>query len=349
MKINVLVRFFIVISLFFSVQSMVFAEANLYRGLVLASGSNEAQLRKQALEQVLVKVSGNKDIIKLDESKALGRQVDSILNQFGYQEIANTSFYYAQFEQQKIDDALMSMQQPIWGETRPVPLVWLVNENRDITSEYMIISGQDSAVSWGLKKEEFARGVTVQFPLVDLDDALAVSASDIRGRFYQNVAQATTRYGANYFVLADLAKTSDGKWQLKWDLVSYTENNKQTKVLIKQVNTGTKSYVAGAMLDEIADYYAKEFAILESNGQKLTQKITINNIDSLAKLTRLNTVLSNLNAIASFETVKINKETIEILVTLKGGLTSLKNALNAQPNLHNNLLISTPYYYVWRE
>ena len=328
-------------------HSIAFPEINAYRGLILAEESAENNLREQALEQVLIKISGNVDIIKLDESKALKRKISSMLAQFGYQNIAGKRYYYAQFDQRKIDDALMDMQQPIWGDTRPTPLIWLVNERRKITSEHMINSSQDSAVSWGLKKTELRRGISAQFPLIDLDDSLAIASSDISGRFYQTVAKASRRYDAEYFVIANITKTRDKKWQLKWELVHYATQGKQSNVLISQTNSGSKSYVMAAMLNEIADYYAQQFAILESNGKKLTQILSIHHIDSLANLIHLNAVLESLNAIDAFEVVKISEHKVEVLITLKGGLISLGNALNAQYNLQSDLSTASPFNYNW--
>ncbi|TEW54382.1 DUF2066 domain-containing protein [Psychromonas sp. RZ22] len=348
MKINVLVRVVAVISIFFSVHSIALPEISPYKGLVLAQGANEGELREQALQQVLIKVSGNIDVNKLDESKALTKHISSILSQFGYQQIGNARFYYALFDSRKINKALVDMQQPIWGETRPKPLIWLVNEDRQITSEHMINSSQDSSISWGLTKSQLTRGISAQFPLIDLDDSLAIRASDISGRFYQTIANASKRYDAEYFVLANLVKTGDGKSQLKWELVQYNAQSKKSKVLIKQTNRGSKSYVMSIMLSDIADYYAKQFAILENNGEKLTQELNVKNINSLKDLTGLNSLLDGLNAVDSFEIVYISEHQVKVSVTLKGGLMSLKNALNVQTHLQKDLSSGSTFFYKWK-
>lgn len=348
MKTNVVVRFLAVVGLLFSMHSIALPEMNPYKGLVLAEGENETALREQALKQVLIKVSGNTDIIRLDESDMLTKSLSSMLSQFGYQTINNQRFYYVLFDKSKINRALTEMQQPIWGETRPTPLIWLVNENRKITSEYMIKSSQDSAISWGLKKSSVERGVHTQFPLIDLDDSLAITASDINGRFYQTVADASKRYDAEYFVLANITKAYDKKWRLRWELIQHHAQSKQNKILITQNSSGSKSHIMSAMLNDIADYYAQQFAILENNGEKLTQMLTIKNIDSLAHLTVLNNVLKSLNAVDTFTVVRMSEQQVEVLVTLKGGLVSLRNALNVQPHLQSDLLTSYPFHYNWQ-
>ncbi|WP_025565478.1 DUF2066 domain-containing protein [Psychromonas sp. SP041] len=348
MKSNRLVRFFAVISLFFSVHSVALPQISPYQGLVPAEDSNEDKLREEALEQVLIKVSGNVDIVKLDGSKTLAKSIPDMLAQFGYQDINDKRFYFALFEKQAINSALIAMQQPIWGETRPSPLIWLVNEDRQLTSENMVDSSQDGAISWGLNKSQIERGITGKFPLVDLDDLLTVSVSDVSGRFYQTVADASKRYDAEYFVLANLTSINAQQWQLKWELVQYNAQSKKNQVLIKQTSNGDKAGVMSTMLGEIADYYAKQFAILENNGARSAQLLNINNINSLEKLMSINDILNNLNSVESFEVVSLNDKKLEVLVTLKGSLASLENALNAQPKLQKDLISTAPFYYNWQ-
>lgn len=348
MKINVLVGFVAVISMLFSMHSFALPEISPYQGVVSAENSTQEQLKVQALEQVLIKVSGNTSIIELDDSKTLANDISSLLTQFGYQNINGKRFYFTLFDKRKINDALTSMQQPIWGETRPSPLIWLVNEQRTLTSENMINSQQDDLVAWGLKKAQLARGITAQFPLIDLDDSLAVSASDINGRFYQTVAAASTRYDAEYFVLANLSKASSGNWLLKWELVQYVAQTKNIQLLIKQTSSGDKSEVMSTMLNKIADYYAQKFAILEIKGQKSTQILSINNVYSLDQLMRLNKMLNDLNAVDTFEIVNITEQQVEVSVTLKGGLMSLRNALNAHSQLTIDLSTASPFHYNWQ-
>jgi len=348
MKMNVLIRFLVVMGMLFSMQSIALAEINPYRGLVIAEDNNEEVLREEALKQVLIKVSGNVDIIALEESKKLTTNIRSMLSQFGYQNIGNTRFYYALFDKSKINAALSQMQQPIWGETRPSPLIWLVNENRKITSEDMINSYQDNELSWGLKKVELNRGIIAKFPLLDLDEALTIRSSDITGRFHQIVASASKRYGAEYVVLANLFKTRDNKWQLRWELVQYDVDNNKIQLLNRRIMSDTKSAVVSKMLNDIADYYAQKFSIFENNGKKLTQVININRIHSLSDLTLLNQVLENLNAVDSFKVIEINEQQVKVLVTLKGGLISLENALNAQPQIQRDKSPGLYFHYNWQ-
>lgn len=352
MKVNVLARFVTIICMLFSMQSLALTETNPYRGLVLVDEQNPEQqteelLRVRALNQVLIKVSGNTEVVNLDETKTLAKKIPSMLAQFGYQDEANARYYYALFDKRKIDQALIAMQQPVWGSTRPNTLIWLVNEQRKITSDQEVKSSQDVALSWGLKKAELKRGITVQFPLGDLDDSIAINASDITGRFYDTASQASQRYRSDYFVLANLSQSFDGKWKLDWQLIHDIGSDKLKPVVASDSNRGSKSYVMSALVSGIADYYAKQFAILENDGEKYTQQIQVEGVDSLAKLTQLNEMLARLNAIDSYKVVQINATKVDLLITLKGSIASLNNALNAQAKLVKSTTSSDAFHYQW--
>ena len=181
MKIMFVARnFFILFFSFISFTSCVLANQfeNLYQGNIIVDNQNDQQLKELALQQVLIKVSGNAQINALDESKALLKKTQSLLSQFGYRNFADKRYFVAVFDQSKINQALRDMQQPIWGETRPQTLIWLLvdgDNGRNLISDNMINSDQDELLSAALTTAQQQRGISLRFPLMDLDDNLAVS------------------------------------------------------------------------------------------------------------------------------------------------------------------------------
>jgi hypothetical protein len=346
MKINGLIRFLVLLGCCASMQTMALPAVNPYQGLVLAEGSSEDQLKQAAFDQVLVKVSGNQNISEVNGRSALDKNIPNMLSQFGYKNVDDMRFYYAVFDKQKVDNALIGLQQPIWGEIRPTTLIWLVNQDRKFISESAINSSDDTNMAWGLSKAQLQRGIKMQFPLIDLDDSIAVSATDVSGRFYQNVAEGSRRYNAEYVVLANI-KPSGDSWELTWELVSGGKNN---VVLLKNANNGDKEELMSAMVNEIADYYAQQFATKQTVGSvsASTQLVTIKNIQSLDNMMILKNVLNDLNDVDNVEVMSINGTEVQLLVTLKGSVTGLENALNAQPSLQRDLMSTTPFYYNWQ-
>lgn len=324
---------------------------NPYQGSIIVEQQSENVLKQLALKQVLVKVSGNMQIAELPESKLLLKKAQSLLSQFGYKAVKDARVFSAVFDKRKINQALKDMQQPIWGETRPTTLIWLVKDGgdsgRELVSDNMVNTSRDLELSSVLQNQQRSRGITLQFPLMDLEDNLALSMSDIAGRFYDPIATASVRYDVTHFIVASLKQSSAEKWSLDWQLVKYSQHNKHNEVLLSDHINGQKSLLISAMVNQIADYYASRYAILENQGEKFTQTIYVNGINSLAKLTELNTLLANLLAISSFQFVAVEGQQVTVKIIINGGLNSFNNSLAEQVNLRPDFSLSDRFHFNW--
>ncbi|MFT6926046.1 MAG: hypothetical protein ACJAZP_001647 [Psychromonas sp.] len=324
---------------------------NLYQGNIIAEKQGEQQLKEMALEQVLIKVSGNPEINTLDESRQLLKNTQSLLAQFGYRNIEGKRYFMAVFDPSKINQALKEMQQPIWGETRPETLVWLVVDSdgeRKLISDTMINGNQDDVLSSVLKSTLQQRGISLRFPLMDLDDNLAVSLSDVSGRFFDQIAEASQRYDANHFNVANLKQKDQQTWELQWALVYTNPQSKKNEVLVSDLLRGDKAVILTKMTDQIANYYADQYAILAMDTDKFSQSIYISGISSLPQYEKLNQVLSGILAIASYEVVSVDNMQVKVNVKVNGGINSFKNALNVQTNLQLDASQSEDFHFNWR-
>ena len=324
---------------------------NPYQGNIVVVDQSENELKVLALKQVLVKVSGNPKIVKLNESKRLLKKAESLLSQYGYQTSLNTRYFTAVFDKHKINQALKEMQQPVWGDTRPTTLVWLINgsnSDRQLVSDNMISHSADAEISAAFRNQQHNRGISLQFPLMDLEDNLALSISDVSGRFYGPITAASKRYGVEHFMVANLKQSGAEKWSLSWELVKSNSFSKRSRVLTSDKVSGEKSLLVSIMVSKVADYYARQYAILDNQGEQFSQTIYIQGINSLAQLTQLNKVLANLLAVASFEVTSVQGSQVTVNIRINGGLNSFKNALFAQPNLQPDPSQGEEFHFNWR-
>lgn len=303
-----------------------------YQGAVLVAESDEVLLKEQALKQVLVKVSGKKEIIQNDETQQLLKKTQQLISQYGYQKIEGNDYFYAVFDRNKINQALKEMQQPVWGDTRPSTLIWLIQHSK-LLSDNQIKAGFDSSLSFAIKQTELARGIRVQFPLMDLEDNLALSVSDVKGRFYDQVSSASSRYGRSHFVTAELIELGNERWKLSWQLLQKMDGASRQRTLLSEEFVDSKSSVMKKMVDALADYYAGQYAVLDNNGEKFTQLLHIDGVSSLAQLAQLDNVLNSMLVISSYNIVAAEGEQVSIEVKINGSVTSFKNTLVAQSHL----------------
>ena len=305
-----------------------------YQGNILVGASTEVQLKENALKQVLIKVSGNSDITKSNETKLLLKKTQQMISQYGYRAIGGDEYFSALFDRNKINQALKEMQQPIWGDTRPITLVWLINNNELVSDNF--VKDTTNSLSLAVKQAELARGIRVQFPLMDLDDNLALSVSDVKGRFYDQVANATSRYERTHFVVAELQNVSSDRWKLRWQLLQINGAANQNRILHSEEHAGSKSLVTKLLVNGLADYYASQYAVLSTDDGKFTQLFHVNGINSLSELSQLNNVLKNMLVISSYHVIAAEGSMISVEAKLKGSVNSFKNNLIAQPHLRLN-------------
>jgi len=337
----------------FLYSSLVFAGQfdNPYQGSILAEGHNEDVLKELALKQVLVKVSGNKNITQLPDSQLLIEKLNQFISQYNYEMYRGKRYFMAVFDKHGIDQALTSIQQPIWGATRPITLIWMVSDNephRQFISDDFLNQDNNKGIDWAMLNEQHNRGIDFQFPLIDLEDSLAISISDVTGRFYDQIATASTRYDAGYFVSANLSKQDEHQWTLSWALLNVTSPESSTQRLIEKTTSGEKERLLIEMTNEIADYYANQFAVLENQNDNFLKTIYISDVNSLAKFNQLNTMLGKLNSVASYEIVSVQNAQVIINIKVNGGIASFENGLLAQPNLQQDISQSEPLHFNWR-
>lgn len=307
-----------------------------YMGNVIAQKLDEKTLQTTALDQVLVKVSGNSNIASVLQAKKLLKHPESMLSQSGYKSYNNTEYYFALFDKLKINKFLVSINEPVWGGIRPKTLVWLAvqgNDGKKIMSDSSVLTGSDMQ----LIKEPRARGIKLEFPIMDIEDN-SITISDLIGKFYNNIAKATARYDVEYFVVGRMQQLSNTSWRLNWSLLNYNLLSKKKNELISKTLTGSRADVETQMVNQIADFYARQYAVTSRLGDNIIQDIYVNGIQNYKQFSLLINFLTKLHSVSLFRLKKINMDQIDVAVKINGGLESFKNALN----LNRHLLMIAP-------
>lgn len=327
------------------------AFANPYQGVVPVLEHNEETLKELALKQVLVKVSGSVAVIDLNDSKALLKKADKLISQYGYQTHNGRPYFEAVFDKFQIDKSLKGMHQRIWGDTRPTTLIWLVSNDgsdRNFISDNLLSQSVNNKMSTVFQDQQHNRGISLQFPLIDLEDNLVLSVSDVEGRFYDQIAEASERYDVEHFVAANLIQKNSGNWSLSWELVKANFSGRTTEVLASNTVSGIKTSLLSSMIDEIADFYADKYAILENQGNHFYQTIHIHGINSLKQFTQLNNILNKLVSVSNYEVASVEGSEVIIDIKISGGFGRFKNELYAQPNLESDPSLREAFHFNWQ-
>ncbi|MCZ6828110.1 MAG: DUF2066 domain-containing protein [Gammaproteobacteria bacterium] len=191
---------------------------NLYRAVVPVEDHSARQLSRatrRGLAQVLVKVSGSREVLRDPEvSEALDR-AQSYMQQYQYRRPQrNTLELEVQFDQQLVTEVLTQALLPLWSANRPPVLVWLVVD--DATGRNFAANDSYLELLAVIRAEFQRRGVPVEFPLYDLQDTLAVTVHDLWQLNSLPIVRASRRYHNEDVLVGRLRALSDQRWMGDW-------------------------------------------------------------------------------------------------------------------------------------
>lgn len=163
---------------------------------------------QQALKQVMIKISGQREILANAAIKSAIREPQQYMRSYRYEYQNNTLYYIAEFDFQALSSMIQQESLPLWGQRRPDTVLWLAMEDEN-GDKFIIDDGSVSPVSTQLRALSEERAVPLVFPLMDLTDSATISIYDVWGRFAQNLTTASQRYSPDYIVGARLYRVKD--------------------------------------------------------------------------------------------------------------------------------------------
>ncbi|GIU25815.1 DUF2066 domain-containing protein [Shewanella schlegeliana] len=287
---------------------------------------------KQAFEAVILKNSGTQAALINPVVQKQLKSASSLMTQYGYFEDAGELYLKVNFDHKRIIRLLRDAGLPVWGKQRPLTLVWLViNENgeREILSDGAISSSRNTFDS-----QSTSRAVPLLFPLMDLDDSMKVGVNDVRGRFTDNIANASLRYKANYFLIATI-EPQGAVYQYQMGLYPRDKDPQALQMTSLITSSGEAATVEDAVTAIVAatsEYYVGQYAIADS-GERNTTKIAFVDVTDIKQLVAIERFLAQLSAIKSASIASIQGQTVEFNLALFGDEADLHRLMSLDPQV----------------
>ncbi len=287
------------------------------------STPDRAQAMEQALNDVLVKVSGDMNVRDNPDLEPALRQVNNMISQYQYEETeGGYLFLSVSFDEESVNHALTQAGFEVWDGFRPVNIVWAavdVNGRR-----YLLTQSEERPQAVELRKalEDLAaqRGMSIIFPLGDLSDRRMVTTSDIWGGFYSQIEKASKRYNSDGIVIIKLTTLPDEKYQVDWNASlgrekenGYRMNTMLTTALADPVN---------GMADISANMYAKAFDQIDHATLIVTE---LNEVQDYAKVYAY---LKQLNTVADVQLAEFEASNVVFDIKLSGRLATFEKKLS---------------------
>lgn len=218
----------------FSLAASASQATDLYRVLVpvddQTTESREIGI-KIAFSEMLVKLSGNSQILQSPQLKPFLSDPKAYLDSVGFNQLSNTEAdkniatgLDVKFDRPSVDKLLKQAQLPIIPAIRPTFLVWLMVD--DIVDGRRVLD-ESSAEKIGAEDHFFdlleafndsmqTRAIPYFLPSYDLEDQLSLSAKDAWAMNIEALNNASKRYEADGWFALRIFKASDGQIRGAW-------------------------------------------------------------------------------------------------------------------------------------
>jgi hypothetical protein len=322
-----------------SVNSLYDATVPLEAGQV----ANNKVVLQQGMSQVLVKVTGNKQVVDYKIIKNAIENPENYLLKYS-QKVNQKSEYITEtdevittkelvsiqnYSSARINSLLQNASLPVWGKQRPLTLAWIMIE-REPNQRLLLNDSEDSNFN-NLYKEivntqATARGLPLVYPLQDLQEQVSTSGASIWAQSPDDLIKASDRYNADIIFSASLYAKADHTWFAKWLVI---HNGKATTF------ETTAPYLTATIQEGInwlADNLAKVYTSnLSAPAESIN--IRINNITSLDKYAAVDRYLASLSVIDKYALNHLSDNHLELQVSVKNGRKALLAALKLDNKL----------------
>lgn len=323
--------------------------ADLYSATVPVADQSAPALAtaaKKAMAQVLVKMSGTRDVLQNPAVSAALGDARNHVQQYAYvqgkppAEPLSLSF---EFNGPYLTNLVTQSGAPLWTVNRPTVLAWVVVEDE----QGRRFVSQDSApqeAQWLL--EEFSqRGVPVQLPVFDLADTAAVSLADVWALDAKTVLAGSARYNVQDVLVGRLAKLSGGQFLGDW---SYLRQNEQINrsVTVPDVQAFMRDGVNIVATDMVSRY-----AVASSSAAGQGVRLTITGVTHYADYAAIVSWLEELELVDYANVEQVQGERVDFLLQARADAAQLTAIINL-----NNRLVPLPMVgdgtqlsYQWRK
>jgi len=293
------------------------------------------------LKQVLIKVRGNSDLLMDQKIKQTITRATRFVRSYSYDKQGSQLYLAVSFDPQRVKNVIRSAGFPVWDKRRPDSLIWLAIKSSNDSQRKVARPTEFANIYQQLSLRAAQRGISLMFPVWDLDDIQSLGIYDIWGGFNTQISQASERYSVpsvlsariypNDNQVSDSAQNNvianaklDLKWSADWTMIEGGE------LLAGHIQGDNPLMIAEGLINALADQLSLKYAIdltqIDRSDTKV--QIIINNIDSLTYYSLALGALENMSIVNGVTLIQQQGPRSTFELDLLGDIDDLTNALN---------------------
>lgn len=311
------------------------ASPALYQAEVNAEQTQQ-QWQREALQQVLIRVTGLPDIMQRPELRSELSNAASYVKQFEAVRTEQGNMVRVLVDAQRVQQLLRQLQIPIWGGQRPELLFWVVQEQG---LERQFVRQADSILLQSLETALQQQALPYTLPLYDLDDLVNLTENDVWGGFWQQIEQASRRYNVQQVVVLlveDVTNTgsttnTEATATQLWRLTALRQDD---GILLRDELVAPDELTLMQQYSEIlSQQLTQQYAILLTPEVTEQSVLQINGVTHLTDMVQLERRLSELLGVSQVMILSHSAEKTLFALSLQMTAEQLLQSLAFEPNL----------------
>lgn len=304
---------------------------DLYSAEVPVADQGQAALAgasREALSVVLVKVSGSPAVLDNPDIAAALGDARSKVQQYAYRRGDDAGGGLAvrfEFDRQLVNDLVTGAGEPLWTANRPAVLAWFVVQAQDGP----VFLGSDTAPEQARSMlAAFARrGVPARLPLLDLEDAAALSAAEVQALDAGKLREASARYDVGHIVAARINVLSTGQTVGQWSYFFEDER------LDRQVSGADFDAHLRAGADFVATAMASLYAVAPVDGDNGGILMSVSGIRAYADYAAVLKWLEGLELVDRARVVRVSGDRLELRLDARADAAQLPSIIELNARL----------------
>lgn len=290
------------------------------------SAPERARALMQGLADIMVKISGTRTVLAEPVVKAALATPDVYALEVGFTRLVALDptqppplVLTARYAGPAVEKLLRQAQLPVWPVNRPE---WLVVLVEDTPAGRTLVSRDDNTQAWqAVDMAMTRRGISVQMPLQDLEDQLALSADDAASANAEKLEALARRYGAAHWFVLGYRVDATGRWQGDWTLGGQTDAQHGGPLRGDMVGDDVVAVVTGA-IDVAIDRFSPRVA---SRAAPVAGSVmlVVENIQSYQAFSQVSEVLAHLASVTGASVESIDGDRVEFSLAIDGDIESV--------------------------
>ena len=304
----------------------------LYRGTTEVASRDERERQRAlapAMRQVLIKVSGREDVLDLAPIRTALANPQAYVASYSYRSRPRpqepgaagpagelieleVSFYEAD-----IRNLLSASNVPLWPRNRPETLVWMVVQ--DVSGERQVLSSSARHEALDeLRAQAGRRGLPLLLPLLDLEDRLNLSPTQLWEFDEQAIREASDRYQVESVLVIRVIRALGGEL-LGEGVYLFRDRVIPQELYANDLRGFLRAPVATAAR-ELAGYYG---VLLSGTNSDVRVRMTVEGIRDPAAYAGLLQYLQGLTDVKGYSIVSVKGETLSLELATGGQIRQL--------------------------